>query len=126
MAISERLMLRQNRGLGEIERGEPRGSAVLKRLTELPAERSASACFVAMGSTSKHETSVDAMLGFGECAQRAVGSYGSIAVPAVEGWQLLYFGGAKNNVGCSCFGISTHGPSNRAGRFSRVAEVPFC
>ncbi len=29
---------------------------------------------------------------------------GSIAVPAVEWWQLLYFGGAKNDVGLFCFG----------------------
>ena len=31
------------------------------------------------------------------------GGGGAIAVPAVEGWQLLYFGGAKNNVGLSLF-----------------------
>jgi hypothetical protein len=29
--------------------------------------------------------------------------FGSIAVPAVEGWQLLYFGGTENNVGLFLF-----------------------
>jgi hypothetical protein len=53
--------------------------------------------------------------------------FGSIAVPAVEGWQLLYFGGAKNNVGLFLFWESRFMDQVIAPVASAVSQkVPFC